>query len=106
MDTFSVILKHPNAQCSNYAEYGNRSAAPCENVSSRIYGQWRPRSACASAQSDQGLHYPLTKSQDTIEYMNGDQSTGWYTAHVQDDVNPYILRMLEDTFAHDKAQIM
>ena len=28
---------------------------PCENVSSGICGQWRPRSACASALSDQDL---------------------------------------------------
>ena len=30
-----------------------------ENVFSGICGQRRPRSACASAQSDQDLHYPL-----------------------------------------------
>ena len=37
-------------------------------VSSGICGQRRPRSACASAQSDQGLHYPLSESLGTIEY--------------------------------------
>ena len=41
-------------------------ASPCKNVSSDICGQRRPRSACASAQSDQGLHCPLTESLDTI----------------------------------------
>ena len=46
-------------------------AAPCKNVSSGICGQRRPRSACASAQSDQGLWYPLTESLDTIECING-----------------------------------
>ena len=35
-------------------------AAPIENVSAGICGQRRPRSDCASPQSDQGLHYPLT----------------------------------------------
>ena len=32
----------------------------CENMSSGICGQRRPRSACASARSDQGFHYPLS----------------------------------------------
>ena len=36
----------------------------------------RPRSACASAQSDQGLHCPLTESLDTIECMTGEQRPG------------------------------
>ena len=31
-----------------------------------IYGQLRPRSACASAQADHGLHCPLTESVDTV----------------------------------------
>ena len=34
---------------------------PCENVSSGICGQRKPRSACASAQSNQGFHCPLTE---------------------------------------------
>ena len=37
-------------------------AAPCEYVSLGICGQRRPRSACASAQSDHGLHCLLIKS--------------------------------------------
>ena len=63
-----------------------------------IYGQRKPRSACASAQSDQGLHCPLTESLDTTECMNGKQRPGWDFAHVQDDVYPHILQILEDTF--------
>ena len=35
-------------------------AVPRENVSSGICGQCSPRSDCAFAQSDQGLHCPLT----------------------------------------------
>ena len=31
---------------------------------------------------------------------------GWYVAHVQDDVNPHILRMLEGTFSLDVTQII
>ena len=38
-----------------------------------ICGQRRPRSACASAQSDQGLHCPLTELSDTIDCVNGRQ---------------------------------
>ena len=33
-----------------------------------ICGHRRPRSACASTESDQSLHCPLTESLDTTEY--------------------------------------
>ena len=56
----------------------------CENMSSGIYGQRRPRSACASAQSDQGFHYPLTELLDTTECMNGEQKPGRDLAHAHD----------------------
>ena len=45
-------------------------AAPCGNVSSCICGQRRPRSAYASAQSDQDIHCPLPVSLDTIENVS------------------------------------
>ena len=48
-------------------------AAPCGNVSVSICRQRRPRSACASMQSDQGIHCPQTESLDTIECFNGEQ---------------------------------
>ena len=51
-------------------------AVPCKNVSSGICGQQRPRSACASMQSDQGLHCLLTESLDTTECMNGEPMLG------------------------------
>ena len=51
-------------------------AVLCQNMSSGICGHRRPRSACASAQSDQGLHCPLTESFDTTECMNGEQRPG------------------------------
>ena len=54
-------------------------ASPCKNESSGICGQRRPRSAGASAQSDQGyaqadhgFHYRLTEPFDTIEGYNGE----------------------------------
>ena len=43
----------------------------CENVFG-ICGQRRPRSDCAPAQSDLGLHCPLAESLDSTECMNGD----------------------------------
>ena len=52
-------------------------AEPCENESSGIYGQRRPRSACASAQSDQGLHCPHTVSSDITKCMNGEKRPGF-----------------------------
>ena len=36
--------------------------APCVNVCLVICGQRRPSLGCTTTQSDQGLHYPLTKS--------------------------------------------
>ena len=60
-------------------------AAPCENVSSGICGQRRSRSACTSAQSDQGLYYSLKESLETIEYINGDQIPEWDFLHTRDD---------------------
>ena len=65
-------------------------AAPCENVSLGICGQRRPRSACTSTQSDQGLHCLLTESYDTTECMNGEQRLGWYFEHVQESRNLHI----------------
>ena len=58
-------------------------AVPSEKGTSGICGQRRPRSACASAQSDQGLRCPLTESLDTIECMNGEQMPGWNFTHVR-----------------------
>ena len=75
------------------------------NVSSCLCGQQKPRAACASAQSHQDLHCPLTESLDTTEYMNGEQRTGRYFAHMQYDLNLRILCMFEGTFSLDAANI-
>ena len=72
------------------SKYGPRNA----KTSSGICGQRRPRSACASAQSDQGLRCPQTESLNTIECFNGEQMPGRDFAHVKDIVNLHILRML------------
>ena len=42
-----------------------------------IWGQWRPRSDCASAQSDLGLCCPLTESVYTVEYAQHTPFAGW-----------------------------
>ena len=75
------------------------------NMSSGICEQRRPRSNCASAQADQDLRCPQTESLDTTECFNGEQMHGRGFAHVQDDVNPYILRMPEGTFSLDVAHL-
>ena len=59
----------------------------------------RPRSAWVSMQSDQSLHCPPVISLDTKECVNGEQRPRRCLAHVQDDVNSLILRMLEGTFS-------
>ena len=67
-----------------------------------IYRQRSPRSACAFAQSDLGLHCLLTKSLDTTECMHGEQRPRWYFAIAQDDLT---LSMFKGTFCLDVAQI-
>ena len=85
-------------------------AAPCENVSLSTCGQLRPRSACASAQSAQVLHCPLTESLDTTECMNGEQMPGSYFSHAQDDVNlqnprgPCVTTSHNNIFAVDRCK--
>ena len=54
-----------------------------KNLSSGICGQQRPRSACASVQSDRGLHCPLTESLETIKCISGEQMPGWDFAHAR-----------------------
>ena len=68
-------------------------------------GQQRPRSGCADEPSDQDLRCPQTESLDTIECFNAKQMPGWDFAHVHDDVNPHILRMLEGTFSLNAAHL-
>ena len=38
--------------------------------------------------------------------MNGKQRPGWYFAHALNDVNPYIMRMLEDSFSLDAVHMV
>ena len=72
--------------------------APCENLFLGMCGQQRPRSACASVQSDQRLYCPFTRS------MNNNAPIRH--AHAQDDMNPHILRTLEDTYSPDLSPII
>ena len=80
-----------------------KRAAPYANVSLVICGQRMPRSACESAQSDQGLHCPLTQSLDTRECMNGERWPGWYFAYARVDLNKCIFRMFEGIFSLEAA---
>ena len=54
----------------------------CENVSWGICGQCWPRSACASMQSDQGLHCLLTDSLDTKECTKMKSKGPYDTLHM------------------------
>ena len=67
-----------------------------KHVSSGICGQRRPRSACASVQSNKGFHCPLIDLFDTTECRSTHQRHCWEFAHAQDDMT--ILRMLEVHF--------
>ena len=74
-------------------------AAPCENMSSVMYGQRRPRSTCASTHSDQAIYCPLTETLVTTECMNKEQRSGRYLVHAQIDLNLCILLMFEGLFS-------
>ena len=73
---YSVLLEHKNVHFCN---------TTCKNMSFGICGQQRPRSACASAQSDQDLRCPLAESLDAIELINGERMPGWDFAHAWDE---------------------
>ena len=47
-----------------------------QKMSLGIYGQRRPVSDCADAQSDQGLRCALTETADIIVGINGEQMPG------------------------------
>ena len=56
---------------------------------SGICGQRRPRSACAFAQSDQGLLCPSTESLATTKCINESKGPGDTFVHAQDDLCAY-----------------
>ena len=59
------------------------------------------RSACAFAQSDEGLNCPLTELLDTTECMNREQRPGCYLEHAQDDLNLRSAHIRRHFFSHD-----
>ena len=63
---------------------GQRHAKTCPC----ICGQRKPRSACASAQYNQGFHCPLTEPLETQECMNGELRPRWDFEHSHDDLVP------------------
>ena len=65
-----------------------------------------PSSQIRSEQSDQGPRCPLTEALDITESMNNEQRPGWYLAHAQDDLHPFILRMLKGTFSLGVAHMI
>ena len=58
----------------------------------------KTRSACTSLQTDQGLHYLLTESLDTIECINREQRPGQYFVHAKDDLNLRIFSHVQGRF--------
>ena len=81
------------------------SSGTCEHVSSGIFEQRRPRSDCASAQSDLGLLCPLTELLPTSKCMKREQTPSCYFTHAQDNLNLRILRVIEGTFSLDATYI-
>ena len=71
--------------------------APCEKCIRSICVHRRLRTACVSAQCDQGLHCPLLT---LIGYykMNREQMPGRIFAYAQDDLNLHIVCMFKCIF--------
>ena len=66
---------------------------------SGICEQRRPRSACASAQSDQGLRFPLTEWLVTIKCISGKQMPGWDCACADKTETPHFVHVRRHLFA-------
>ena len=78
MVPYIVLYQH-----SSRNHVTSKWATSCKNVSLGIWRQQRPRSGCASAQSDLGLQCQLTELLDTsTECINGEQWPGSYFVHV------------------------
>ena len=73
--------------------YGSCHAKTCLWAYADSEGPDQP----ASAQSDQGLHYPLTESSDAIKCTNRERTTGWDFAHARDESE-------SAHFAHNRRQ--
>ena len=100
-NTFYGLLLHGDIEKKPYWRTWNKClwrrnwAVACENVSLDICGQQRPRSDCASAQSDQGLYCPLTESLDTICCIHTEKRSACYFVHAPDYLNLRISGMFE-----------
>ena len=71
----------------------------CKNMFLGTYGQQRPRSDCASAQSDQDLPCPLTESLDTTEFLMESKGPDETFQQAQDDVKPHFVHAQGKFFA-------
>ena len=75
-----------------------------------VWGQWRPRSACAEAcaspQSDQGCLFSVAEAFDTKECTDRQQRLWWDCADVQDDLNMCILHILKDIILLDVTNLL
>ena len=74
-------------------------------VSPGICAQRRPRSPCTSAQSDQGLHCPLTESLDTTESVNGENRPAFYCFALQANLEWYCSHLPQCHFSHGEAHV-
>ena len=83
--TTTTTTKKQQKKKKNAKNVVNKWAASCENVSSGICGQRRPRSACPSAQSDQGLRCPLTGQMTLQNVSMGSKCPDETSKHVWDE---------------------
>ena len=90
---FAILLKEKaqyRRHVDSYIVVSQRSAVCIRDIGramrKRVFGHM-PGSACASAQSDQGLRNPLTELLDIIECMNGEQMPAWDFAQAWMNLN-------------------
>ena len=66
----------------------------------RVFGHMQ------TAKSQISLHCQLKESLDSTEYINGEQTRGWYFSNAQGDLNWRGMHMFEGSFSLDAAQII
>ena len=103
MCSWRIIKQMQYPSCPKQLYLADFVFSNMRNVSSGICGKRRPRSVCASPQSDQDFRCPLTESLYTKKCINGEQMAGWNFGM---NLHLCILRMPEDTFLLGTSHIM
>ena len=92
-----------NSNRCNYSTFRNTILLGPRNAKRLLEHMRNPRSSCTSAQSDQGLHYPLIESFDTTEFTKEEQCPD-NTLRVRKIICIWVVcTFFEGTFSFDLA---